>query len=54
VDPERRIAWVSGGSWLGDMDHETMAFGLVTTAGTVSHTGVGGLTLNANIPPRAA
>jgi hypothetical protein len=30
VDPERRIAWVSGGSWLGDMDHETMAFGLVT------------------------
>ena len=45
VDPKAKIANVSGGSWLGDMDHDTMAFGLVTTAGTVSHTGVGGLTL---------
>jgi len=45
VDPQRRIAQVSGGSWLGDMDHDTMNFGLVTTAGTVSHTGVGGISL---------
>ena len=45
VNTSRRIALVSGGSLLGEMDHENMAAGLVTTAGTVSHTGVGGLTL---------
>ena len=43
IDPAARRAWVTGGSLLGQLDHEAMAYGLVTTMGTVSHTGVGGL-----------
>ena len=44
VDVDKRVAHVAGGSLLGELDRESMAFGLVTTAGTVSHTGIGGLT----------
>jgi FAD/FMN-containing dehydrogenase len=43
VDPAARRAWVTGGSLLGAVDHETLHHGLVTTLGTVSHTGAGGL-----------
>jgi len=45
VDADNRTAWCDGGALLGNLDDATLAQGLVTTAGVVSHTGVGGFTL---------
>lgn len=49
VDPTARIAHVEGGALLGHLDRETRMFNLVTTSGTVSHTGAAGLTLGGGL-----
>ncbi len=45
IDPIARTARVEPGVLLGQFDREAQAFGLATTAGTISHTGAAGLTL---------
>jgi len=45
IDVDGRSARVGGGALLGHVDSATLPHNLVTTTGTVSHTGVGGFTL---------
>jgi FAD/FMN-containing dehydrogenase len=45
IDPLRRVAHCSGGALLGELDDAAQAFGLACNVGTVSHTGIAGLTL---------
>src|SRR5215217_3958778 len=49
VDPVRRTAQAQPGLTLGEFDHETQTFGLATTLGIVSLTGIAGLTLGGGL-----
>jgi FAD/FMN-containing dehydrogenase len=49
VDPRAKTARAQGGCTWGDFNHATHAFGLATTGGIVSTTGIGGLTLGGGI-----
>src|SRR3989442_3779853 len=49
VDPVRCTVRAEGGVTWGEFDHETQAFGLATTGGTASDTGIAGLTLGGGL-----
>ena len=49
VDPRSATVRAQGGVVWGELDQETQAFGLATTGGLVSSTGVGGFTLGGGI-----
>jgi FAD/FMN-containing dehydrogenase len=49
VDPERRTVRAEGGCTWADLNHATNAFGLATTGGIVSTTGIAGLTLGGGL-----
>jgi FAD/FMN-containing dehydrogenase len=49
VDPRNQTARAEGGCTWGDFNHATYAFGLATTGGIISTTGIAGLTLGGGI-----
>ncbi|RYE85488.1 MAG: FAD-binding oxidoreductase, partial [Methanosarcinales archaeon] len=49
VVPEESIAFVEGGATWGDFDKAAQEFGLATTGGLISTTGVAGLTLGGGV-----
>jgi FAD/FMN-containing dehydrogenase len=49
IDPGSRIAIAEPGLLWGEFDRATTAFGLATTGGQVSHTGIAGLTLGGGL-----
>lgn len=49
VDPQTRTVRAEGGVLWRELDRETQVFGLATTGGTVSNTGIAGLTLGGGL-----
>ena len=49
VDPAARTVRASGGVLWSELDRATQQFGLATTGGIISHTGIGGLTLGGGL-----
>jgi FAD/FMN-containing dehydrogenase len=49
IDPARRTVRAQGGVTWGELDRETQAFGLATTGGAISSTGIAGLTLGGGL-----
>ncbi|MGZ8559483.1 MAG: FAD-binding oxidoreductase [Chitinophagaceae bacterium] len=49
VDPEKKIAEVQTGATWGDFDNATQKYGLSSTGGLISTTGVAGLTLGGGV-----
>jgi len=49
VDAVRRTALVQGGATWGELDNEAEGYGLATTGGVISSTGVAGLTLGGGL-----
>jgi hypothetical protein len=49
VDPTARTVRAAGGLLWSELDRATQQFGLATTGGIISHTGIGGLTLGGGL-----
>jgi FAD/FMN-containing dehydrogenase len=49
LDPSARTAQAAGGVLWGEFDKATQPYGLATTGGVISHTGLGGLTLGGGL-----
>jgi hypothetical protein len=49
IDPVKQTAWAQAGLTLGEFMNATAEYGLATTTGIISHTGMSGLTLGGGV-----